>query len=184
MGVQFFTLLSCPLDTKLAGVFIGFALHHLLGQWFGNVTMESLGHDRQLTQFSHGLNARNNGDGDTHLSGLLHKGEIFLVVEKQLGDGVLCSQILFLFQILHVHLKVGCFLMLLRIASYPVVKRTTRILDGSTICEETLVKPLHLLHEIRGVSMSTWGWHKSTILFRLIATQQQQIADAQELQVE
>ena len=130
VGIQFLTLFRGPLDTQLSGILVSLALHDLPCQRFGDVAVESLGYYCQLTQLRHRLDAGDDGNVNPHLSGLLNESEVFLVVEEQLGDGILRSQILFLLQILHVHFQIGCFLVFLRIASHTVVKRFAWVLDG------------------------------------------------------
>ena len=182
--IQFATLLRGPLDTQQAGVLVRLTLHDLPCQRLRDVAVEGLGHHCQLTQFRHRLDARDDGDGDTHLPRFLHKLEVFLVVEEQLGHGILRPQILLLLQILHVHLQVGRLLVLLGITRHTIVERLARPLDGRAVGKETLVEALHLPDQVGGMRMSARCGHETAVLLRLVATQQQQVADAQELQVE
>ena len=181
--VEFLALLRRPLHAQRPGIVVGLAFHHLPGQCLGDVAVEGLRHHRQLREFRKRLDAGDDGDGDAHRPCLLHKGEVFLVVVEQLGHGILRAQVLLLLQILHVHLQVRCLLVLLGIAGHAVVKRLAGSLDGCTVGEETLVEAFHLPHQVRRVGMSPGRRNEAAVLLRLVATQQQQVADAQELQV-
>jgi len=130
IGIKFPTLFRRPLNAQLPGVFVGTALHDFLGQRLRNVAMEDLGNDGKLGQFGHGFNAWDNGDGDAYLPCILHKSEILRVIEKQLGDSILGTKVLFLLEILHVALQVGCLLVLFRVAGHTEVELLTWRLDG------------------------------------------------------
>ena len=146
--------------------------------------MEGLGHNGQLRQLGQWLDARNDGNGDAHRPRLLHEREVFIVVKEQLGHAILRTKILFLFQILHVALQVRRLLMLLRIAGHTVVEGLARVLDGCAVGKEALVETLHLLNQFRGMGMASGGGYKTTVLLGLVTTEQEQVADAQELQIQ
>ena len=74
--------------------------------------------------------------------------------------------------------------MLLGIAGHAEVKASAGVLDGCAVGKETFVEPLHLTDEVRRVGMSAGRRCEATVLFRLVAAQQQQVVDAKELQVE
>ena len=143
--------------------------------------MEGLGNHRQLCKLRHRLDARDDGNSDTHRTGFLYKLEILLIIVEQLGHGILCTQFLFLFQILHVHFQVGRFLVLLRIAGHTVIELSARTLDRCAVSEESLVELFHLSDKFRRVRMSARGGYEATILLGLVATQQQQVADTEKL---
>ena len=146
--------------------------------------MEGARHHTELCQLGQRLDTRNNGDGDTHLARLVHKGKVFLVVVEQLRHGILRTQVLLLLQILHIHLQVGRLLVLLGIAGHTDVKLRPRVLDRLTIGKESLVEALHLTNQVGGVGMTARRRREHTVLLRLVATQQQQVGDTQELQVQ
>ena len=146
--------------------------------------MESLGHNGQLTQLSHGFDTWNDGYGDAHLTGFLDKIKVFLVVKEQLSDCILCTQVLLLFQILHVALQIGGFLMFLRVAGYTKVELRTGVLDGGAVCKKAFIEACHLLNEVCGMSMTTWCRLELAVFLCLVATQQHEIPNSQELQVE
>ena len=133
--------------------------------------MEGLGYHRQLCEFCHRFDARDNRNGNTHRTGFLHKLEVFLVVVEQLGHGILCTQLLLLFQILHVHLQVRRLLVLLGIAGHTVVELPAWTLDRRAIGKEPLVKLLHLSDQFRRVRMSARGGHETAVLLGLVTTQ-------------
>ena len=146
--------------------------------------MEGLGYHRQLTQFRHRLDAWNDGDGDAHLTSLLHELEVFLVVVEQLRDGILRAQVLLLFQVFHIAFQVGRLLVFLRIASHSEVELRSWMLDGCAVGEESLVEAHHLFDQVRCVGVSAWSRGEATVLLGLVATKQHEVADAQELQVQ
>ena len=130
--------------------------------------MERAGHHGELAQLGQWLDAGDDGDGDAHLTCPLYEGKVFLVVKKQLGHGILCAQILLLFQILHVHLQIGSLLVLLRIAGHADVKLAARILDGGAVGKETLIEPLHLTNEVSGMSMAAGCRLEHRVFLRLV----------------
>ena len=184
VSIELTTLFCGPFDSQLPGILVGLTLHDLPGQRLGDIAVERLRHHRQLTQFRHRLDAGDDGDGDAHCPGLLHKSEILLVIIEQLGDRILRAQILFLLQILHVHLQVRRLLVLLGIAGHAVVEFPARPLDGCAVGEEPLVEALYLPDQVRRMRVTAGRRHKPAVLLRLVATQQQDVADAEELQVE
>ena len=68
MLVQFPALFRGPLYAQLACILICLALHNLAGQRLRYIAVESLGHHGQLCKLCHGLDARNDGDGDAGLA--------------------------------------------------------------------------------------------------------------------
>ncbi len=142
--VELLTLCCGPFDTQLTGIFISLALHDLPGQWLGNIAVEGLWHHSQLRQLGKRLDAWNDGDRDAHRTGFLHKLEILLVVVEQLGHGILCAQILFLLQILHVHLQVRSLFMLFGVAGHAEVELLAWTLDRRAVSKKTIIKLPHL----------------------------------------
>ena len=74
--------------------------------------------------------------------------------------------------------------MFLRIAGYTAAELVARVLDGSAIKEETVIKLIHLLQEVGGMGMTVLGWCKLPVFFRLVSSQNENVADAQKLEVE
>ena len=74
--------------------------------------------------------------------------------------------------------------MLLRIAGYTAAELVARVLDGSAIKEETVIKLIHLLQQVGGMGMTILGWCKLPVFFRLVSSQNENVADAQKLEVE
>ena len=74
--------------------------------------------------------------------------------------------------------------MFLRIAGYPEVELGPRVLDGCAVGKEPLVEAYHLLDEVGGMGVSAGSRRESAVLLGLVATQQHQVAYAQELQVQ
>ncbi len=85
---------------------------------------------------------------------------------------------------LHVHFQVGSLFVLLRIAGYTAAELVARVLDRSAVEEETVVKLVHLLQEVGGMGMTVLGWCKLPVFLRLVASQHEDVADAQKLEVE
>ena len=67
VGIEVATLLGCPFDAQLAHLIIILAFNHLCGQRVRQVAMKSLGHHSKLRLLGDGFDARNDGDGNTHL---------------------------------------------------------------------------------------------------------------------
>ena len=74
--------------------------------------------------------------------------------------------------------------MFLRIAGHAEVELRSRMLDGRAIGKETFVESYYLLDQICGMCMSSRGGGEPAVFLGLVATQQHQVADAQELQVQ
>ena len=132
--------------------------------------MEGLWYYRQLCQLGKRLDAWNDRNGDAHRTGFLHKLEILLVVVEQLGHGILRAQILFLLQILHVHLQVRSLFMLFGVAGHAEVELLAWTLDGRTVSKEPLIKLPYLFDKVRRVGVSARSGHKTTVFFGLVAT--------------
>ncbi len=107
-----------------------------------------------------------------------------LVVVEELGNGIRCAQLLLLQQVLHIHFQVWSLLMLLWIASYAAAEFLARMLDGSSIQEETVIELVHLLQKVGGMGMTILGRCELPVFLRLVATQYEDVADAQKLEVE
>ena len=167
----------------MAGILVGVALHNLAGQRLGNVAVERLGDDGQLRELGHGLDAGDDGYGDAHRPCLSNKLEVFRVVEEQLRHGVLRTEVLLLLEVLHVALQVGSLLVLLRVAGHADVETPSRILDGCAVGKEAVVEALHLADEVRRVGMTAGCRREAAVLLGLVAAQQQQVVDAEKLQV-
>ena len=74
--------------------------------------------------------------------------------------------------------------MLLGVAGHTVVERPAGVFDGGAVGEESLIEALHLTDQVCRVGMTAWRGHEPAVLLGLVATQQQQVVDAEKLQVE
>ena len=146
--------------------------------------MECLGNDGELAQLGKRFDAGDDRYGDTHSAGFLYELEVFLVVVEELGDSIVGTQVLFLFQIHHVHFEIWGLVVLFGIASHTEVEFLTGAFDGSAVGEESLVEAVHLANQVGGMLVSSGSGDKPAVLLRLVATQQQEVGYAQELQVE
>ena len=176
--------MRCPFNAKLLCLVVGLAFHSFESQFLRYVAVERLGNDRQLAQLGKWLYARDDRYGDTHRACFLHKFKVFRVVIEQLRHGILRPQVLLLFEILHVHLEIGRLVVLFGITCHTEIEFLSRTLYWSAVGKESLVESVHLTYEVGGVLMSSRSGYKPAVLLGLVATQQQEIADAQELQVE
>ena len=184
MFEEIFHLSGSPLDTELLGIFVGFTFQYFLCEFFRNIAVEGFRHYSELAQLGERLDGRNNRDGYAHLPSLFNESIELLVVVEELGNGIRCAQLLFLQEMLHIHFEVGCLFMLLRIAGYTAAELVARVLDGSAIKEETVIKLIHLLQQVSGMGMTILGWCKLPVFFRLVSSQNEDVADAQKLEVE
>ena len=74
--------------------------------------------------------------------------------------------------------------MLLRVASHAELKGLALDLHGRAVGEEAFIEAVHLLNELQGMGVAAGRWHVHRLLACLVATQQEQVFDAEELQVE
>ena len=74
--------------------------------------------------------------------------------------------------------------MFLRIAGYAAAEFVARVLDRCAVEEETVIKLVYLLQEVGGVGMTVFCWSKLSVFLRLVASQHENIADAQKLEIE
>ena len=146
--------------------------------------MECFRHDSQLRELGKRLDTWDNRNRNAHLPSLLHEVEVFSVVKEQLRHGILRTQVLLLLQVLHVEFQIGSLLMFLGIASHTILEGNARFLDGSAVYEESLVESVDLLYQLRRMGVSVLDRLECLVVFRLVASQQQEVGDAQELQVE
>ena len=173
-----------PLDTELLGIIVSFTFHYLLCEFFRNIAVEGFRHYSELAQLGERLDGRNDRNGYAYLPSLFNESIELLVVVEELGNGIRCAQLLFLQEMLHIHFEVWRLFMLLRIAGYTAAELVARVLDGSAIKEETVIKLIHLLQEVSGMGMTVLGWCKLPVFFRLVSSQNENVADAQKLEVE
>ena len=181
---QFTALLHAPFHTQLRHLLVRLQLASLVSQGGRDVHMERLRDDTDLIHLRQRFDAWDDRDGDAHLSGHLHKLEVLPVVEEQLCHRILRTQILLLFQHLQVKLQVRCLVVLLRIASHTILERLTWHLDVSSVEELPRIEPVDLFNQLRSMTVSTLLRHKTLLIRRLVTPQNQDVLDAQELQVE
>ena len=98
--------------------------------------------------------------------------------------GVPGSQVLFLFQVFHVHLHVGRLLVLLRVSRHAILEFLARVLYRRAVYEESLVEAVHLRRELGGVRPAACCRGEHLVVFRLVAAQQQHVAYAEKLHVD
>ena len=134
-----------------------------------------------MRQLGKGLDARHDRYCYAHLTSFCHKVEILLVVVEQLCNGIFRSKVLLLLEILHVHLDVGSFLVLLGVTGYTEGKLLAGFLDGCAVVEEPVVEAVDLLYKLGGVRVAALNGDKPTVFLCLVATKQQQILYAEKL---
>ena len=74
--------------------------------------------------------------------------------------------------------------MFLRIACHPEVELRTGVLDGGAVGKESLVETHHLPNQVSGMGVPSGCGSEPAVLLRFVTTQQHEVADTQELQVE
>ena len=146
--------------------------------------MEGLWYHGELAQLGKWLQGWYDRNGDTHLASLVYKVIELLVVVEELGNSVCSAQLLLLQQVLHIHFQVRSFFVLLRIASHAAAEFLARMLDRSSIAEETFIELVHLLQKVGCIRMTILGRSEHSIILSLITAKYQDIADAQKLEVE
>ena len=137
--------------------------------------MECFRHDSQLRELGKRLDTWDNRNRNAHLPSLLHEVEVFSVVKEQLRHGILRTQVLLLLQVLHVEFQIGSLLMFLGIASHTILEGNARFLDGSAVYEESLVESVDLLYQLRRMCVSVLDGLECLIVFRFVASQQQEV---------
>lgn len=81
-------LLDAPLDAHVACLVVVGAFQQFVGQLFGQVYLEGLGYHAELRQLLEGLDAGNDGNGDSLLAGALYETEVLAIVVEELCDGI------------------------------------------------------------------------------------------------
>ena len=119
-----------PLNAYLTHLVVGLAAEHLGSKILGDVYLESLGDDAELTRCLEWLDARDDRDGDAFGASALYEAEILLIVIEQLGYGILGTGFYLFFKPMDIHLHVGRLIVLLGIARYTIGERQSRLLDG------------------------------------------------------
>ena len=74
--------------------------------------------------------------------------------------------------------------MLLGIGRHAIGKRRSGMLDRRIVVEETLIKAIHLVHQLRRVGISARRRREHTVVLGFVAPQQQQVLNTQKLQIE
>ena len=146
--------------------------------------MERLRHNRELREFRQRLDAGNNGHGDASLSRLFHKTEIGGVVVEKLGHGIFRAERNFFLEPLEVGLGIERLFVLFGIARHAVTERLARHFNRRAVDKEAFVEAVHLFLQLRGVGVAVGRGDKAGIFFCLVAAQQQDVFNAEELQVE
>lgn len=175
---------GAPLDAYLAHLVVALAAQHLGGQGLRDVYLEGLGDDAQLAGGLQGLDAGDDGDGDALGTGTLDETEVAVVVVEELGDGILGTGLDLLAQPVEVHIHVGRLLVLLGVAGHAVGEGLAGLLDGRAVDEVALVEAVDLCLQLYGVAVAVAGGGEQGLVLGLVATQQQQVGDAEELEVE
>ena len=183
-GIELLTLLGGPFYAELSGFFIVLTFHRLLSQLLRHIAMESLRDLCYLREFAKRLDARHDRNCDTHLPRAFHKSKIFAVVVEELCDSIFSPKVLFLLEMLHVHLYVWRFLMFLGIGSYAIMEFGARMLHRTAISKEALIETVHLTDKLRGMIPPSGSSSEHTVFLGFVAPKEQDVADAKKLQVD
>ena len=184
MGDEFAALGDAPVYTHLAHLLVGLATEHLGGQGLRDIDLEGLGDDAQLAGSLQGLDARDDGDGDAFGTGTLDEAEVLVVVVEELCHGILGTRLHLLFQPVEVHIHVGRLLVLLGVAGYAIGEGLAGLLDGGTVAEVALVEAVDLCLQLHCMAIAIRCGGKHGLVLGLVAPQEQQVGDAEELEVE
>ena len=97
--------MNSPFGSRLPGLVVGFAFAYFSSKFFWNVDVENFRQHGNLVHQGQGFDARDDGDSDPGSTAAADKIVIFLVIEKHLGDDVICTCIHFLFQVKEVGIR-------------------------------------------------------------------------------
>ena len=143
--------------------------------------MEGFGNGGELCEFGEGLQAGNDGNGNACLMCLLNEGKEFLVVVEELCDGDFGTLPLLFQEYADVAFEIWCFLVLLGIGGNSEFEGRSLDFDGCVVGKESVIEAVHLLNEFEGMGVASRGRLVDGFLFGLVATQEEDVANAKEL---
>ena len=184
MGDEVATLFDGPLDAHLLHRLVGGATEEFVGQRFRQVAAESLGHEGELREFAEGFDARDDGHRDARLAAAVDKSVVGRVVVEKLRHTVVRSQLHLAFEHLEIAFQVGRLFVLFGIARHTVGERLSRLSDGRAVDKSPGVELVHLHLQVGGVGVSAFGGVEHSVFPRLVATEQEEVFDAEDLHVE
>ncbi len=180
---QLLSLGGAPLYAHLPGGVVVAAGSQCAGQWLGQVDVEYLGQHRQLVGRGNGFQSRYDGYGDAFGPAALDKVEVLLVVEEHLGYHIRGAGIDFGFEVSQVGLGVGCLVVFLGVAGHTVGEGRG---EGHVrpVEKVSLVEAVDLLLQVDGVGVSLGRGGEAGLVFGLVAPQNEQVGNAQEVEVD
>ena len=183
-GDEFPALGDAPFHPHPLHVGIGAALHQCIGQFIGQVHPEGLRQKGDVVAGGDGLEARNDGHGDTRRPALLHESEVLRIVEEHLGDEVLRSRLHLLLQVGDVHVEVEGLGMLLGIAGGPDAEVGGGGFLLLIVQVFALVQCGDLVDEVHGMGVPIALGDEVGLVLHRIATQGQHIVQPQEVDLD
>ena len=181
---ELFALGRTPLNAYLAHLVVALAAEHLSSEGLWNINLEGFRDDAELASCLEGLDAGDDGDGDSFGTSALNETEILLIIIEQLGHCILGASLDLLSEPMEVHLHIGRLIVFFGVAGYAIREGLPWLLDGRAIAEEALVEAIDLRLQLYGVAISIRGGGEHTLVLCLVSTKEEQVGDAEELQVE
>ncbi len=176
-------LVDSPFYAHLFHVVVSLAAAEFFAQGKWEVAAEGLGHRGELCEFRKRFQTGDDGDGYSGLACLLHESVELLVVVEQLGECHLGASSFFVQQDADVTLQIGRFLMLLGVGGNAELKGGALDFHRGAVGKESIVEAVYLVYQFYGVGVAAWCGLIHRLLFRFVASQDEDVADAEELQV-
>jgi len=148
---QFPALTYAPFYTHLLHLGVGLTFTDTRCQLLRYVYAEHLRKHREMRHLGDRLQTRNDRYVDSRCPTTLHETEIFLIVEKHLGNEIIRAILHLLLHVVYVGFHVGSLLMFLRIARHAIRKRSLNALNPHILQPDTLIEEIYLLLEVGGV---------------------------------
>lgn len=180
---QLLSLGGTPLYAHLPGGVVVAAGSQCAGQRLGQVDVEYLGQHRKLVGRGNRFQSRHDGYGDAFGPAALDKVEVLLVVEEHLGYHIRGTGIDFGFEVSQVGFGVGGLVVFLGVAGHTVGEGRG---EGHVrpVEKVSLVEAVDLLLQVDGVGVSLGRGGEAGLVFGLVAPQNEQVGNAQEVEVD
>jgi len=171
--------------TQAAGLgrLVGAAFESFARQRFGEVAVESLWHSGQLRKAGERFDTWNHRHIHSRLLHALTEAKVSRIVVEELRHAVVCSEFHLLAEVGEIGLQIGRFLMLLRIAGHAIAEINISF-NGRPIEKCSSIESIDLFLQFGGVCIAAPRGHKHLFVARLVAAQQQEVLDAQKLEVD
>ncbi len=182
-GDEFDRLLGAPLDAYLPDGFVVGGFLDGRYQFLGEVDEELARDASELVSLGDGFQARHDGHFNTDTTAGVHVFEVLLVVEEHLGNDVMSAGLHLHFGVVEVGIEVGGFEVFFRIACDADAEIGLFSIDNIGVEVDAFVHVGNLAHEVEGIGMALFVWHKTLFKSAGIAAQGEDVVDAQEVEV-